>query len=534
MKSKIWMLVLMLVMALWALPVAADAASKDAASQLYQATRRSYTASRASYGKSFHGFCGTMVAYQLRQGKITKWVEKMDGNALYDHYEGKATSSGGFYIKPYSAKKYSLADALNAISHNGTKDVYNILVGFQWTNTEAGALFGHAVFINGILDGTVYFVESYTSAIAGEEGAVARVSIAEFARYYDQWAKFEGCIHFTKDYAESLTYRDTDLFVRARFDIQLRSQPCLIGQEDCQLLRTVSAGERLRVTGILENAAGEWYYQVQDGAYTGYVVAQATALEQLCGENIAVQELDVPQTVEAEEKLTLSGGMKSACGLINSVKAVITDVSGREVATVEQNVEKSAFSLSQLQLPGLMDGSYTLRLWANLQVAYVGEDQLAESPVTTQLLEETILVGAAPQMRSYGAVYTLPQKLNGWVRQNGTWYYYTEGQPYTGWLREHGLRYYLDETGAVTTGWAEVDGQKCLFSDSGALCIGWIRAEEGMRYCAKEGRFVNGFVNIDGLRYYFEDGLMQTEGVVSDGVEVYKIQSDGRAIMLTE
>ena len=230
----------------------------------------------------------------------------------------------------------------------------------------------------------------------------------------------------------------------------------------------------------------------------------------------------------------LSGDVYSVRSRIRSVEAVVTDVSGREVARVEQKAEKRTFSLSQLKLPALTDGSYTLRLWATADAPYIGEDQLVEGTVTTQLLEETFQVGAAPRMGSYGAVFTMAQKPNGWVRQNGTWYYYADGRPYTGWLREHGLRYYLDETGAVTTDWAQIDGQTCLFSDSGALCTGWIRVAEGMRYCTKEGRFANGFQTVDGVLYYFQEGILQSEGIVTDGVEVYKVQPDGKAIMLSE
>lgn len=534
MKRRLWILALVLVMALCALPVSAGAAANDAASQLYKATRKSYTSSRYSYGKSFHGFCGTMVAYQLRHAKITKYVDKMDGNQMFDLYKNMQVTSGGYRVKPYSAKNYSLEEALNAVSHNGTKDVYNILVGFQWTNTEAGALFGHAVFINGIVDGTVYFVESYNSAIAGSEGSVATVSIERFASYYDQWARFEGAIHFTKDYAETLSYRDTDLFVRARFDMQLRSQPCLIGQEKCQLLRSVGAGELLRVTGILRNGAGEWFYQVRDGEYEGYVVAQATALERLSAEDISLREAEEMQSVAQEEPLTLSGKAYSAHGRIRSVEAVVTDISGREVTRVERKTEKRVFSLSKLDMPVLSDGNYTLRVSATVEAPYIVEDQLVEGTVTAQLLEETFRVGDAPRMNAYKVVFAMAQRPDGWVRENGAWYYYEDGRPYTGWLREHGLRYYLDETGAVTTGWTEIGGQTCLFSDGGALCTGWIRTDEGVYYCTAEGRFANGFQTVDGLLYYFQDGLLASEGTVTDGVEVYKVQPDGRAIMLVE
>ena len=52
MKRRMWILVLVLVMALSAFPVSAGAKVEDAATQLYNKTRRSYTSSLASYGKS--------------------------------------------------------------------------------------------------------------------------------------------------------------------------------------------------------------------------------------------------------------------------------------------------------------------------------------------------------------------------------------------------------------------------------------------------------------------------------------------------
>jgi hypothetical protein len=42
-----------------------------------------------------------------------------------------------------------------------------MVVGFQKTNTAAGSIYGHALVVHAILDGIVYFVECYDSAVGG-------------------------------------------------------------------------------------------------------------------------------------------------------------------------------------------------------------------------------------------------------------------------------------------------------------------------------------------------------------------------------
>ena len=446
MKRRVFTIALVLMMALSIIPMTASAESDDAATQLYNRTRRSYVSSLAAYGKSsFHGYCATLVAYQLRYSGITKSAEMCNGNEMYDRYADKEITTGGYYIHAYSAKEYNtLEQTLNVISQNGTKDVYNILVGFQWTNTAAGRKYGHTVFINGILDGIVYFTESFTSATIGSEGTVGQLTIAQFAKMYDSWTRFEGCIYFTKNYGESLENWQTDLLVRARFSAQLRSQPCLVGQQDCQLLRSVYVGERLLVTGIVRDEDGQWYYAVQDGDYTGYIVAQATILEQV--------------------------GTTTAAGVVR-------------------------------------------------ERFYVVEDRL-ESEIVLEI----------PQM----VMMRSTVQPDGWTCRDGKWYYYENGQARTGWFMEHGVRYYFDETGAAATGWTVISGQTCLFSATGALCTGWIRDTDGMRYCSFDGRFANEFQSIDGVLYYFQEGLLQSSGIVTDGTELYRVQPDGRAVLITE
>lgn len=533
MVRKLWALMLTALLVLTALPFAADAATEEDAAQLYASTRRSYTSSLASAGKeSFHGLCGTMVAYQLRKMGVTRYAEVCNGNQIYDHFARKDMTSGGYYVNAYSAQEYTLEQALNEISRYGTRDVRNILVGFQWTNTEAGSAFGHCCVINGILDGTVYFVESFHTSLGGAEGSVIRCSIPQFAKFYGDWTGFEGCVYFSESYADTLVSYGTDIFVRPRFSMPLRSQPCLLGQQGCQVLRTVSAGERLRVNRVLRDNEGTYYYQVLDGDHVGYIIAQAAVLERTNPEELTTRQFDLPLSVASAEELTVAGQIQAQYGLVGEIEAVVTDASGETILRHRQVVDEPVFDLSdlELELPELKNGAYELTINADTASAYVVEDRLDYSYASKQLVQQTFWIGPAPRTDHLQPQLPPVEKPEGWVWKNGVWYCYENGQPCTGWVKNMGVRYYLQETGAVTTGWAEIDGKAYCFSATGALCVGWVSTAEGMRYCLANGQFADGWQTIDASRYYFAEGLLQTQGSRIEGDVEYAFQPDGRAV----
>lgn len=147
----------------------------------------------------FYGRCSTLVNGSLVALGITSEYNSCDGKEVYNLYENMSRTDCGYDVVCYSAVDYGLAEALYAVSENGTKDVYNIVVGWQGGRTGASSAYGHTCFIQGIVDGVVYFCESYGLEIAGEfyaEGDPIVCTIAEFAEYYNKWAYFEGIVHF--------------------------------------------------------------------------------------------------------------------------------------------------------------------------------------------------------------------------------------------------------------------------------------------------------------------------------------------------
>lgn len=230
----------------------------------------------ASGRESFRGFCGLMTSYQLWKLGINDSLLIYDGNKQFDAYKNMTVTTGGFTVQVYGADKYTLETALNAITLNGKKDVRNLLVGFQWTSTAAGSIYGHACVINAIEDGVVYYTESFDYVMGRMEGQPIVCTIEQFAAFFAGWTTFEGVIFFgEKQYATSCTSSPINTYLQLRFESNLRSQPCLIGENNCYRMRTLTAGEVLHATAIYENQDGDLFYRVEEADAVGYVSANA-------------------------------------------------------------------------------------------------------------------------------------------------------------------------------------------------------------------------------------------------------------------
>ena len=499
-----------------------------------QQAHDSYYRSRATAGKtSFHGKCGLMVSHQMYNLGINKSCIVFDGNDQYDYYADREKTSGGYYINAYPSEAYNLEEALLAVTDNGTRDVQNILVGFQWTNTVAGARYGHAVFINGIVGGTVYFVESFPCSLGGAEGRVISCSIKKFANYYDKWTRFEGLVHFgSGSYHDICPNISTDLTVQTRFATVLRSEPAVIGKQGCVRLRSVAAGERLRVTAIYE-AERTYYYRVQTNEGFGFIAAGAVSLLKVNTQGLILSGLVLSRYMKPGELPALSGTVTDGYGSLSSVEVCITDEQGQLIRRELMDTEENTAQLSELReglwFDLLESGVYQVELYASRACTVVTGNRTATYYARMQLCSRTLQVGGNPR----DALQTAqnPQvEQEGWFRKYGTWYCYEDGEPCTGWVTHLGVRYYLKENGSVTTGVQTIDGQSLYFSAGGALVTGWLTLENKTGYRAADGTAVTGWQELEGKLYCFgEDGVMLTDTEqIKDGI-AYLIAKDGTA-----
>jgi len=134
---------------------------------------------------SFSGWCGQYVRYQLQVNDI--WYktnpDNFNGNQVYYSMIADAETQTGYIQKKYEGKNC----LYDIIQERGNK-VENIVVSWfkQSTGTQENPGVGHTNFIYGIIDGIVYFSESYTfDGWNVKEGEPLKLSIDEFMNRYN-------------------------------------------------------------------------------------------------------------------------------------------------------------------------------------------------------------------------------------------------------------------------------------------------------------------------------------------------------------
>lgn len=492
---------------------------------------------KAAGRSTFHGRCGLATSYQLWQLGINLELEVHDGNKQFDSYYHRGITDGGYHVEVYDGAIYTLVDALNLISQNGTRPVRNILVGFQWTSTEAGATYGHACVINAIQDGTVYFTESFDYAMGRMEGKAVTCTIEEFGEFFADWTTYEGLIYFgTKQYVDSCQSYPTDLYVQLRFDSSLRSQPCLLGQNDCMRLRSLPAGELLHATGVYINDDGDLFYQIDDGGVTGYVSANAVYRFQRNAPKVSLQNGNVPVSMNLGKAPVLAGQVRVTGGQLTQLRLEVTNQGGEVSRQVLVECTGENGDLAQLNEPlelhTLGAGSYMLTLIADVVSPTVENGVLHMDRASQVLLQQPLCVDCdvpeLPVQESSAPEDTTDQ--NGWFLKDGIWYCYENGKPCTGWATRIGVSYYLQDDGAATTGWRQECGEKRYFSATGALCNGWFTTADGTYYWGADEQLATGLTSIDGIDYYFrENGTLALGSMVTvEGVS-YRVGLDGVA-----
>ena len=512
-----------------AVPFAASAEETEDA-RIRTQIRRVYNRVRYATGRSsLNGYCGLMSSYQLWALGVTPHPVVFDGNNMYDYYATGEPVVNGYVVQSYPATEYSLEEALNLISHCGTRDVYNILVGFQRTNTSAGRRYGHAMVIHAILDGTVYFVEGFHTSIGGAEGNVLTCSISEFADFYNPWTTYEGLVVFgNKAFTDSCQAYATDMFAQAADKVSLLSLPCQLGANSCRAIRQTVPGEKLRVNELYFSD-GQLYYRVQDGETVCYIPADDAIPFEGNSSSVSLFEPAIPTEVQPGEALQLAGTVYSPNSLFQALSVTVTGENGMPVLASELTVsgrmaELSIFNESLASSP-LPEGTYLLTVNATVENACPEEGQIHTQADIATVWQSNLQVGHGDALPPVEPVR------EGWIWEDGCWYFYQDGQPRTGWYCHEGVDYYFLPNGAAATGWHEINGHWRCFTANGAMRTGWVETEQGMCFMLFNGAPAIGWRQVEGALYCFdENGLMRTEGTDTFEGATYTFMENGVAV----
>ena len=587
MKIRVISLFLAIVMTILLIPapVHADAVSDSQGERLLQQIRQTYAnAQRGSGIYSFNGLCGTMVSWQTYLLGMDSKMYPYDGNKAFDTYRWKEYS-GEYSVESFPASRYNLRSALNTITKNGTKDAFNILVGFQWTHTEAGARYGHAVFIHGIIDGMVYFMESYNATFGGKyyrEGTPIVCSIDTFCKYYSTWTALDGVIHFgVKSFAELCESYPSNMTAISMADTSVFEEPAEEG-EPLKQIGELHVGSTVRVTRLYRTPGGSFWYELALDSGIGYV--QTDALFPVDAEvtDVALEGLSIPGVLRKGAGAVLKGAVSSQSGAMKRLEVLVyaagqdapvlqaaADVSGHAVYLSDKQIDRA---LSFRKLPvGIYDiviraevennilengQPVSQRRWEELRKVQVqvvsnwnryatvtfngngGEAEIDQTGVLlgTALQQLPTAVREGYEFMGWSLRPDGSQPVNGKTAISGNTTLYAvwqkEGPETDGgsWSTVNGLLLYRDKDGNAPSGWALIDGRYHYFNEAGMAMSGWQEIDGNRYYLNADGSKVWGWQTIDGVRYYFRADGMQREMWLEHTNQLYYLDQNGKMV----
>ncbi len=542
------------------LPTTASSVATTEAERISALVTSTYKQALKKTGrKSFHGYCGAAVDWQMRVLGITTKVVGSDGKDKFDQYKNLEYTSGGYKVRAYSAKKYNLESALNAITNNGTQNAYNIMVGFQKTNTSAGRKYGHAVFIYAIVDGIVYFTESFTMRFEGKsyaEGECISGTIAQFAKSFNSWCKFDGVIHYgLKTYQEECLFLNSYLYANTTIATTLYSAPCEPGVDDrSEPLRQLQPGERLSVIGMYKNTKGEFWYEVED-AQIGYVRADDAAVQSMRYDDVSVTSVKAPTVLTEGSSFSIKGSVTGKYVSIVSVRAQVYQTSENgmtHMMTTNAPVTANDYTLYKSKVAKrltfkLLDiGNYHYELAAVVSNHYYADGELQTDWQTIKLWKSDFQVvkkkgetasvtfdaaGGVSELNA--AEMTLGQPLSTLPTAQ------REGYVFDGWYTDDGEKvdeeYVLEskmtlyarwvEAGDMT-GWYEQDG-RTYYVEDGVRLFGFFQLNGVTYYQDADGFLATGWKLVAGERYYFNANGAMATGWLAMSEGTYYIGVDG-------
>ncbi|PFK35758.1 hypothetical protein COI93_16660 [Bacillus cereus] len=157
------------------------------------------------------------------------------------------------------------------------------------------------------------------------------------------------------------------------------------------------------------------------------------------------------------------------------------------------------------------------------------KEQVTEKNGTTDKKEQTRENNVAPAIHAPAVNVKKEEstKKEGWIKENNTWYYYSNNTKVTGWKNDKGYWYYLHKNGDMATGWTKVNSKWYFLSQNGIMHTGWYSDGANWYYLHQDGSMATGWTKVNGKWYFLsQNGTMHT-GWYSDGANWYYLHPGG-------
>lgn len=119
---------------------------------------------------------------------------------------------------------------------------------------------------------------------------------------------------------------------------------------------------------------------------------------------------------------------------------------------------------------------------------------------------------------------------NGWLKEDGAWYYYRKDTPCTGWLLYGKLWYYLKADGEMATGWLLYGNSWYYLKADGEMATGWLSYGGSWYYLKADGEMATGWVKVGSYWYHLASSGRMTIGWLLYGNRWYYLRPTGEMV----
>lgn len=271
MKTKITAFVISVIILFSVCSLSASAYDKE----LLNSITANYDKALSIAGRgSFHGKCNLATAYQLRAMGI--YADGLDysgtGSSWHAYFKNVSDTTGGYSIVTISGANclYDLVDRYG-------DEIYNVAYCLG-TGGSSGS--EHVLFIRAIIDGYVYFADSFGTSYYRTyypEGTGTVLSLSDFVAAYKRMnGNAYGCVYFTNNMTEHLAgstenpadWADSDMtYTQGRYIVsaavlKLREK----AHPHASSIESIPNGTQINVTAIKDN-----WGKVEWNGKTGWV-----------------------------------------------------------------------------------------------------------------------------------------------------------------------------------------------------------------------------------------------------------------------
>lgn len=162
----------------------------------------------------------------------------------------------------------------------------------------------------------------------------------------DAPTSYEGLWKQPDGYLYKCQYTPAYLEIKMKRKAAIKALPCSKGTfAESEFIRDAKKGEVFTVTGLFQNTAGNYWYQLEVDGTVGYIYAGDATVTSFCYDDVTVSNVSAPTSLNHGGRFSIKGKITSEYNKIVYVEGWIRDRSGRTIYYCKEDVNGTSYDI---------------------------------------------------------------------------------------------------------------------------------------------------------------------------------------------